>query len=253
VIVQVPAGFGDVSGTWEDFSGPPTGPKPLVIQTGLTSLPVQPGVMLDAEPGHELVVIDFPVTPGNAIMWNVDFKMPAAGGMQAPPMKVKVMLAAKAEVGGQAYYLPTFPCVSVFATVPEVEIPAGTSGGPPSGLLTALTAAIAQAGAQPCNNEVYAFAPVTTTMLPSAEDCANCLDDDGNGLVDYDDPACCGGSAPAGLVLKRARLKAGKGVLQVPKAGAVGVTLGFAKPGAAAACVGALATFREKKGAVRFP
>jgi hypothetical protein len=222
VIVQVPAGFGDVSGTWEDMTAfPPMGPKPLVIQSGLKSLPVQPGVTLDAEPGHELVVIDFPAMLSSTIVWNVAFEMQAPSGTSMP-MKVKAMFAAKAEVGGQAYYLPTFPCVTDFASIPEIEIPAGMPGGPQPDLLMAVSAAIAAGGGQPCNDVVYSFAPVTTTTLPSAEDCGNCLDDDGNGMVDFDDPACCGGSAAAGLVLKRARLKPAKGGTRVALKGSLG-------------------------------
>jgi hypothetical protein len=44
----------------------------------------------------------------------------------------------------------------------------------------------------------------TTTTLAGLETCGNCRDDDGNGLVDFEDPACCGGAAPGGLVMKRA-------------------------------------------------
>jgi len=34
--------------------------------------------------------------------------------------------------------------------------------------------------------------PTTTTTLPVAEEiCGNCIDDDGNGLTDFEDPACC--------------------------------------------------------------
>ena len=40
---------------------------------------------------------------------------------------------------------------------------------------------------------------------PPTEICGNCRDDDGNGLMDFEDPACCGGS-PAAMQLKRAAL-----------------------------------------------
>lgn len=46
----------------------------------------------------------------------------------------------------------------------------------------------------------------TTTTLPSvAEICGNCVDDDGNGRVDYDDPACCAESGA--MQLKKAQLR----------------------------------------------
>ncbi len=49
----------------------------------------------------------------------------------------------------------------------------------------------------------------TSTTAPAAapqEICGNCLDDDGNGQVDVEDPACCAGPAASGR-LERARLK----------------------------------------------
>jgi hypothetical protein len=39
------------------------------------------------------------------------------------------------------------------------------------------------------------------------EICDNCIDDDGNGLADFEDPACCGGHAPFALALTRGRIK----------------------------------------------
>jgi len=35
----------------------------------------------------------------------------------------------------------------------------------------------------------------TTTTLASREDCGNCVDDDGDGRTDYEDPACCAQTA----------------------------------------------------------
>jgi hypothetical protein len=39
------------------------------------------------------------------------------------------------------------------------------------------------------------------------EICGNCQDDDGNGLVDFEDPACCGGVAPMAVELQKASIK----------------------------------------------
>lgn len=62
-------------------------------------------------------------------------------------------------------------------------------------------------------------APPTTTVPPSTttttsttlppEICGNCLDDDGDGLTDYEDAACCDGG-PIGLAMKRGQLKPAK-------------------------------------------
>lgn len=47
----------------------------------------------------------------------------------------------------------------------------------------------------------------TTTLPPVAELCGNCVDDDGNGRVDYDDAACCAASGT--MQLKKAQLRGG--------------------------------------------
>ena len=56
------------------------------------------------------------------------------------------------------------------------------------------------------------------------EDCGNCQDDDGNGLVDAEDPACCTAQT---LVVTHARFRSGKGRLRVratlPPAGFAGL------------------------------
>lgn len=44
---------------------------------------------------------------------------------------------------------------------------------------------------------------------PAGERCGNCLDDDGDGLVDFEDPACC--PVPADLRLLGGRLQTAKG------------------------------------------
>jgi hypothetical protein len=50
----------------------------------------------------------------------------------------------------------------------------------------------------------------TTTTLPGlAEICGNCRDDDGNGLVDDLDPACCPDPLP--LLVRRVRVRTGAG------------------------------------------
>lgn len=49
----------------------------------------------------------------------------------------------------------------------------------------------------------------STSSLPGEEEiCGNCLDDDGNGLTDYDDPACCDGGTSGVMIVNRLRLRA---------------------------------------------
>ncbi len=66
---------------------------------------------------------------------------------------------------------------------------------------------------------------VTTNAQP--EICGNCIDDDGNGLVDYEDPACC--TQPAALEVFHGRFnglaKKGHGRLRLrSKLGAIGIS-----------------------------
>jgi uncharacterized repeat protein (TIGR01451 family) len=51
-----------------------------------------------------------------------------------------------------------------------------------------------------------------TTTLPTAEVCDNCRDDDGNGLIDAEDPACCMAEP---LTVTQARFRPGKSTLRV--------------------------------------
>ena len=46
--------------------------------------------------------------------------------------------------------------------------------------------------------------PVTAT---SREDCGNCVDDDGDGRTDYEDPACC--AQTAAMQVKKALIVPG--------------------------------------------
>jgi hypothetical protein len=195
VIIQVPAGYGQVAGTWYSDN------QPLAIQSGLASVEVQPGVFLTAEPGHELVIVDFPAGPLNELkQYDVSIGRPTPGGTPAP-VDVKAMLTAKVEAGGRTYYLPVLPCVRDFASIPAITIPANDIG---QDLVPQILQALAQ-GPKGCRGTVYGFTPTTTTLPPSAETCGNCLDDDGDGLTDFDDPQCCGGGAGA-LTLARTRI-----------------------------------------------
>lgn len=44
-----------------------------------------------------------------------------------------------------------------------------------------------------------------------AETCGNCADDDGDGLIDFEDPDCCGSQPMATLELRRGRIRTAKG------------------------------------------
>jgi hypothetical protein len=59
---------------------------------------------------------------------------------------------------------------------------------------------------------------IDTTACPAivtAEQCGNCIDDDGNGLTDFEDPACCAQARTFRMTLSRARLIPGGTVSRV--------------------------------------
>jgi hypothetical protein len=110
------------------------------------------------------------------------------------------MLAGKVQVNGQTFYLPLLPCTTDFAKVPALTIPAAATL---QDLSSAMLALLPQLQALRCNGTVYDF----SIPPPPAEICGNCLDDDGNGLVDFEDTACCGGTPPRPMTIRQASLK----------------------------------------------
>jgi hypothetical protein len=94
-----------------------------------------------------------------------------------------------------------------------------TMGTGPTTTTTTTTAP----GSSTTSTTTVGGATTTTTLVPGAEVCGNCLDDDGNGLVDFEDPACCDSTA-LGFNVKRARIK---GWLTCPGAGATTSALGL--------------------------
>jgi hypothetical protein len=64
----------------------------------------------------------------------------------------------------------------------------------------------------------------TTTLPPPAEVCGDCIDNDGDGLTDLEDPACC--AAAATVKLRASRLAPGRGGAKLTLRGALALTLG---------------------------
>lgn len=76
----------------------------------------------------------------------------------------------------------------------------------PLGATTTTTTTLPGGSTTTTTTTVPGGGTTTTTLVPGAvEVCGNCLDDDGNGLVDGEDPACCNGSGDA-LTLKKATI-----------------------------------------------
>jgi hypothetical protein len=122
VIVQVPASMSDFAGSIA--AGPPgVAPgTPLQIQAGLTSIAIDAGTTLTAEPGTQFVIIDF-VAPANAPsgQYTLDFEF------RGTASSIKVIFAGKVTSGAATYYPPIFPCATNMSQVPAIAIPTSIS------------------------------------------------------------------------------------------------------------------------------
>jgi hypothetical protein len=143
LIVQVPASMSNFAGSI--IAGPPGTPgTPLSIISGLTSVPIDTTTNLVAEPGMQLVIIDFQA-PANAPFGVYTLKLQFSGTANS----IKVVFAAKVPAGGKDYYVPIFPCVTAFASVPAITVP-----------LSNLVGLIQLLSTQGCNGKNYNFAGV---------------------------------------------------------------------------------------------
>jgi hypothetical protein len=158
----VPVDSGTFTGTFDTGSGS----RPLVIQSGLTAIPVQPGIFLRAEAGQQLVILDLPddvtttlpgggpAAPGPTIRYDLHFQRRLSSGQPSQPLQVKGMYAGRIDIQGQRFYLPTFPCVNNFANVPSITIP--VSGSLVS-LNSSLASLVTSGAVQGCNGTTYDF------------------------------------------------------------------------------------------------
>ncbi len=144
LIVQVPASMSNFAGSI--VAGPPgvTPSTPLSILSGLTSVPIDATTNLVAEPGMQLVIIDFQPAQ-NAPFGSYTLTFQFSGTASS----IKVMFAGKVSVGAQTYYVPIFPCVTSFASVPAITFPVSVAG------LTQLVAS-----APLCTGKTYNFSAV---------------------------------------------------------------------------------------------
>lgn len=118
VIIQVSKTMSDFAGSIA--AGPPgVAPgTPLLVQSGLSTIPIDANTNLIAEPGMQLVIIDF-VAPANAPFGQYTLNLQFRGTTNS----IKVLFAGKLTAGGTTYYPPIYPCVSNMSQVPSVPIP----------------------------------------------------------------------------------------------------------------------------------
>jgi hypothetical protein len=156
LILQVPQ-------TASNFSallnlGPPGFPvvDALTVTSGLQSIPADATTNIVAEPGMQLVLIDW--------TWPAEITI-GAYGLQfsytgtAQPIKALFSLAVPANTlnkAAQTYYPPVFPCVTDFAAIPAIALP-----------VTSMASLLPVANpANACNGKVYDF---SVSAAPSVE------------------------------------------------------------------------------------
>ncbi|HLX30166.1 MAG TPA: hypothetical protein VKV24_16930 [Casimicrobiaceae bacterium] len=124
LIVQVPASMSNFAGSIA--AGPPgvAPATPLSIISGLSSVPIDASTNLIAEPGMQLVVIDF-AAPADAPIGTYTLNLQFSGSTDS----IKVVFAAKVQAGAQTYYVPIYPCVTNFANVSPITLPVTNIAG----------------------------------------------------------------------------------------------------------------------------
>jgi hypothetical protein len=157
VIFQVPGVVTNAAGT-VDNPADAAPPAPLVVTTA-TSFFTQPGTEIFPEPGHTFLIVDFPAsiaglltTTPTPLTFDFSFQFLAAPGRFRNGLPVKAMFAGKVQTGGQTYYPPLLPCVTSFANIPTITIPAGNEAS----LLSQLASVLTQQSLA-CNAAVYDF------------------------------------------------------------------------------------------------
>jgi len=184
VILQVPAGASNFTGTFDDGSGPQA-----ITETG--SFSVQPGTEVAAEPGQKFVILEFPpdveadLTSSGQLDgpfdFNFEFEVPSLA-----PVDVKAMFAGKVEVGGQTFYAPLLPCVTDFANVPALTIPDSPSQ---ADLMPQVLSILNQNANLACDGTVYDYTalggPAATEVAIDIkpQSCPNPVNTKSNGVL----------------------------------------------------------------------
>ena len=122
-ILQFPDDITGFAASYDNYGGQS---GPLEVQAGLSTVPITSNHALNAEPGHQLVIVRVPPAlvpaegqPENWFENTMTFQI-----NPVRPIQVKAIMAATVPTGsGGYYYLPVCPAVRSFADVPPVEIP----------------------------------------------------------------------------------------------------------------------------------
>lgn len=134
LVLQLPADATAVSVAYNDYQGHSGS---MVVQAGLASIPVTPGVFLTPEPGQQLVLIDFPEgaaglipndsQPEHWFEFSYSFQLSSSRDVT-----VKCMQVGKMSFPGQTYYIPLLPPSPRMADAMAITI---TRSGSPKDLV----------------------------------------------------------------------------------------------------------------------
>lgn len=174
LILQIPADVTGLIATYDDGSG--AGAQPLARRY-TTNIPVTPQIGIQAEAGQKFVILELPASvtaglpegdPDSApeFSYAVEFRRSEPLGAPIPPMNIKVMLAGKAVVNGNTFYVPTLPCTTTIASVPAIEIPVSQTA---VDLLPAIGDLLDQGSDYTCDHTAYTYftalpAPIRTYL-----------------------------------------------------------------------------------------
>lgn len=143
VVVQVLANATIVSATYSGAAG--SGALEVTNVTG--GLRADATTRINPEPGHRLVVLDFPA-PSPPI-GTYDFSLALSIPGNATPVRLKTLFAGKVTVGNAKFYPPLLPCTTDLSTIPAIALP--VSDSPQAVNLTGLNLQVG------CKQKVYTF------------------------------------------------------------------------------------------------
>jgi hypothetical protein len=163
VILEIPQGAAITSATYDGGSGP--GPLFWMVTS---SFQVTPDQTVNAETGTKFVILELPGSVAETLpegdpnlapefSYTLTFSQTQPISQPDNPVPVKALLAGKATINGHDYYVPIYPCVSDFASLPVIEIPVS---GTPVDLQPALGDLISMGGSPECDHEAYVFTNV---------------------------------------------------------------------------------------------
>jgi hypothetical protein len=157
VILQVPqqaTGFGGI------YSDRPTNGT-LRITEVVGELDADLTRKIVPEPGHKLLIVDFPTPAPPLDGRNYTFGLVFPLTNTANTVTLKALFAAKATVSGKTYYPPLYPCATNFKSIPAVTLRETSDF-----VAVDLTPVLA---ANACNGSFYTFVPIPPETVTIVE------------------------------------------------------------------------------------